>query len=88
MTLRQPPIPDGTLTNPFGYAGQYTDAETGLQYRRARYYDPITQNFFTRDPVTPTTRAPYNYAADTPTNATDPSGYRGAWPPPWWGPGP
>ncbi|MCA1683522.1 MAG: DUF6531 domain-containing protein, partial [Actinobacteria bacterium] len=50
-----------TITNPFGYAGQYTDPETGLQYLRARYYDPQTQNFLTRDPLTPQTRAPYNY---------------------------
>src|SRR5207245_11811711 len=27
----------GSIANPFGYAGQYTDAETGLQYLRARY---------------------------------------------------
>lgn len=64
----------GSLTNPFGYAGQYTDSETGLQYLRARYYDPNTQNFLTRDPQAPTTRAPYNYAGDTPTNNTDPTG--------------
>ncbi len=64
----------GTLTNPFGYAGQYTDPETGLQYLRARYYDPNTQNFLTRDPLTPTTRTPYNYTNNTPTNTTDPTG--------------
>ena len=31
----------GTSTHPFKYAGQYTDA-SGLQYLRARYYDPAT----------------------------------------------
>jgi len=36
----------GTRT-PFGYAGQYTDAESSLQYLRARYYDPDTQQFLT-----------------------------------------
>ncbi|MBA2682186.1 MAG: RHS repeat-associated core domain-containing protein, partial [Ktedonobacteraceae bacterium] len=40
----------GTLT-PFGYAGQYSDAATGLQYLRARYYDPATQQFLTVDPL-------------------------------------
>jgi len=64
----------GTLTNPFGYAGQYTDPETGLQYLRARYYDPQTQNFLTRDPLTPTTRTPYTYTNNSPTNNTDPTG--------------
>jgi YD repeat-containing protein len=33
----------GNITNPFQYAGQYTDAESGLQYLRARYYDPSSQ---------------------------------------------
>ncbi len=64
----------GTLPNPFGYAGQYTDPETGLQYLRARYYDPQTQNFLTRDPLTPTTRTPYTYTNNTPTTTTDPTG--------------
>jgi YD repeat-containing protein len=27
----------GSATTPFGYAGQYTDSESGLQYLRARY---------------------------------------------------
>src|SRR5207244_11827704 len=28
--------------NPFAYAGEYTDAESGFVYLRARYYDPST----------------------------------------------
>lgn len=64
----------GTLRTPFGYAGQYTDPETGFQYLRARYYDPRTYNFLTRDPIAAATRAPYNYADNNPTNKTDPSG--------------
>ena len=32
----------GTATTTLGYAGQYTDAESGLIYLRARYYDPAT----------------------------------------------
>jgi RHS repeat-associated protein len=27
------------------------DAESGLQYLRARYYDPATAQFLTRDPA-------------------------------------
>jgi len=38
-------------TSPFGYAGQYTDTETGLQWLRARYYDPATGQFLTVDPL-------------------------------------
>jgi len=61
-------------TTPFGYAGQYTDAATGLQYLRARYYDPTTQQFLTVDPLLAQTEQAYAYAGGSPTNATDPSG--------------
>ena len=30
----------GTATTPLGYDGQYTSADTGLIYLRARMYDP------------------------------------------------
>jgi len=59
---------------PFGYAGQYTDAETGLQYLRARYYDPTTAQFISRDPLAALTGQPYAYAGANPLNASDPSG--------------
>ena len=64
----------GTQTTPFGYAGEYTEADTGLVYLRARYYDPATGQFLTRDPLEMTTGAPYGYAAGDPANLTDPSG--------------
>src|SRR5205085_7233420 len=46
----QVPASSGSAYNPFGYAGEYTDAETGFLYLRARYYDPATQQFLTVDP--------------------------------------
>jgi len=64
----------GSVTTPFGYAGQYTDAETGLQYLRARYYDPATAQFIARDQLVNITGQPYAYATDDPVNANDPSG--------------
>jgi RHS repeat-associated protein len=63
----------GTTTN-LGYAGQYTDTETGFQYLRNRYYDPAIGEFLTRDPVAALTRSDYGYAGGEPTNASDPSG--------------
>ncbi len=39
----------GTSENPFGYFGQYHDAETGLIYLRARYYDPNEGRFISED---------------------------------------
>ena len=45
-----PPPPPG-LTTPLGYAGAYTDAETGYLYLIGRYYDPATAQFLTVDPL-------------------------------------
>ncbi len=35
----------GTITSPLGYAGAYTDTETGLLYLINRYYNPNTAQF-------------------------------------------
>ena len=59
---------------PLLFAGQYTDAESGLQYMRARYYDPTTGQFLTRDPLVTITRHPYVYAGGDPVNHVDPTG--------------
>ena len=64
----------GSATTNLQYDGQYTDAETGYQYLRARYYDPGTEQFLTRDPLTSETRTPYTYALNAPTNVVDPTG--------------
>jgi RHS repeat-associated protein len=67
----------GPITTPLGYAGQYTDAESGLQYLRARFYDPATGQFMTLDPILPLTRAPYYYGMNNPLNRVDPRGLCG-----------
>jgi len=64
----------GSATTPFGYAGQYTDAETGLQYLRARYYDPATSQFLSVDPLVGATKQPYVYASADPLSYVDPWG--------------
>lgn len=64
----------GLALTPFGFAGEYTDAETGFQYLRARYYDPATGQFVTRDPITAITRDPYRYGSGNPINSIDPTG--------------
>ena len=71
----------GAATTPLQYAAQYTDAESGLQYLRARYYDPSTAEFLSRDPAVATTRSPYGYVAGNPLNGADPSGL--CWGPDW-----
>jgi len=64
----------GSAATPFGFAGQYTDAETGLQYLRARYYDPGTGQFMSVDPLVDETGQPYAYTSGNPLNNTDPTG--------------
>ncbi|MEV6595682.1 RHS repeat-associated core domain-containing protein [Actinoplanes sp. NPDC051346] len=64
----------GTANNPFQFAGQYWDSTTGLYHLRARYYDPGTAQFISRDPAVSMTRQPYGYANNNPVNLTDPSG--------------
>jgi RHS repeat-associated protein len=64
----------GTAATPMQYAGQYLDSESGLYWMRARYYDPSTGQFVSRDPIASVTRDAYAYAGGMPVNATDPSG--------------
>jgi|GEM_PF-882869 len=64
----------GTSTSNFGYATSWTDPNTGLDYLRAREYDPATAQFLQFDPAIDQTRQPYEYVAGDPTNANDPTG--------------
>jgi RHS repeat-associated protein len=69
----------GTTVNPFAYAGEQLDADTGLYFLRARYYDPSTGRFTQWDafPGTeeqPQSRNRYAYAFNNPVNVVDPSG--------------
>ncbi len=43
--------PTGSLVNPFQYTGRELDAETGLYYYHARYYDPNSGRFLSEDPI-------------------------------------
>jgi len=66
--------------------GHYLDAETGFQYLRARYYDPATGQFLSRDLLSRLTRSPYGYVHGNPLNGSDPSGLCGPLPPSVSGP--
>ncbi|MCC6269043.1 MAG: RHS repeat-associated core domain-containing protein [Dehalococcoidia bacterium] len=66
----------GGLSNEFDFAGQQTDG-TGLQYLRARYFDPETGTFLSREPmaVGPRwTHSNHGYANARPASMIDPSG--------------
>ncbi len=69
----------GSATTPFGFCGQYRDAEDGFIYLRARYYDPATGQFLSLDPAVSSTRRPYSYVGGNPLNATDPTGLACSW---------
>jgi RHS repeat-associated protein len=68
-------------TNPsvqfrYGYTGRERDLESGLDYYRARYYDPQVGRFISVDPMgfgAGDTNL-YRYVGNNSTNATDPSG--------------
>jgi RHS repeat-associated protein/uncharacterized repeat protein (TIGR01451 family) len=72
-------LAQGATPNPFGYRGQWTDRTTALQYLRARYFNPGTGRFLTRDVEAfelddPVDLNRYTYAGDDPVNAYDPIG--------------
>jgi RHS repeat-associated protein len=64
----------GTITNPMRFASEYNDSESGLYYLRARYYDPATGQFASKDALVSLTREPYAYTEGNPLNGVDPSG--------------
>ena len=66
-------ITENYTRNPYTYNAEYTDASTGNQYLRARYYSPETGNFFTEDSylgslLEPLERNLYTYAENDPVN--------------------
>lgn len=64
----------GSAPNPLLFQGQYRDSETGFYYQRARYYDPASGQFVSRDPKVVSTRSPYGYVYGDPLNRIDPTG--------------
>jgi RHS repeat-associated protein len=69
----------GIIPTPLGFAGEWHDPTTGLQYLRARWYQPQTGRFTQVDPFAgfltlPATQHPYQYGLNNPVRYTDPSG--------------
>jgi RHS repeat-associated protein len=69
----------GTTPNNYLYRGEQFDPDLGLYYLRARYYNPLTGTFLSRDPEDgqakdPKTLHKYLYAGGDPVNAKDPTG--------------
>ena len=64
----------GATSNEFTYRGEMTDTTSGLQYLRARWFDPVRSRLTVMDRFSNITGARYIYASQNPINATDPSG--------------
>jgi len=58
------------------YTGREFDVETGLQYNRARYYDPATGRWLSQDPsgFAAADANLYRYVRNNPSRSVDPSG--------------
>ncbi|MEA9987253.1 RHS repeat-associated core domain-containing protein [Subtercola sp. RTI3] len=69
----------GTVTTPLQFGGEYSDAETGFTYLRARYYDPATALFISMDALVATTLNAYIFAANNFLNRMDPRGLWDTW---------
>ena len=70
----------GTAPNVRGYGGHEADADTGLVYMNARYYDPALGRFISPDTVIPDPHNPqalnrYAYAYNNPISNIDPTGH-------------
>jgi RHS repeat-associated protein len=73
----------GSTPNEFMYRGEQYDSDLGLYYLRARYYNPLTGRFVSRDPgsgelTNPETLHKYLYADAEPVNGIDPTGWQDA----------
>jgi len=69
----------GSTPNSYLYRGEQWDADLGLYYLRARYYNPATGRFLSQDPEAgqpnnPVTFHRYLYGAVDPVNQMDPTG--------------
>lgn len=64
----------GTSDNSFTFTGEHNDPD-GLAYLRARYYEPDTGRFLSRDPLPLLQR--YAYVGNNPATMVDPTGLLG-----------
>jgi RHS repeat-associated protein len=67
---------DAAIVHLYGYTGREYDQETGLQYNRARYYDPKLGRWISQDPIgfDAGDANLYRMTGNHATYATDPSG--------------
>ena len=69
----------GTTANNYLYRGEFFNPDLTLYYLRARYFNPFTGSFLTKDPFAgeisdPATLHKYIYAGNDRINLSDPTG--------------
>jgi RHS repeat-associated protein len=64
----------GAPASPLGYSGQFLDSTTGFVNDRARWYEPQSGAFSSRDPLFVQTDTAFTYAGADPVNSSDPTG--------------
>jgi RHS repeat-associated protein len=74
-------IPASTVENPYLFKGRRYDDETGFYYNRARYYEPATGRFISRDPLGIWTDGMnigngFTYSGNNPWTHSDPTGLK------------
>lgn len=74
--------PKDTNFGSVGYTGHAQDADSGMVYMQARYYDPVIGRFMAGDPVgfqldNPTSFNRYSYGNNNPHKYVDPDGRYG-----------
>ena len=72
-------MPGATDDSRYRYTGREFDAETGLNYNRARYFDSFSGRFIGQDPIGFEARDSnlYRYVGNSPLHIVDPSGKEG-----------
>lgn len=67
----------GSVVNPYRYKGREWDAEAGLYFMRARYYDPALGRFVSEDPIGLAGGInPMAFVSGDPVNRSDPYGLK------------
>jgi RHS repeat-associated protein len=65
----------GSVNNSYRFTGREWDAESGLYYYRARYYDAVLGRFLQKDPIERKEKPNlYPYVENNPINYVDPTG--------------
>jgi RHS repeat-associated protein len=74
-------ITDDLVQTLYGFTGRERDAETGLNYHRARYYDPVIGRWLSDDPISFAAGDSniQRYVGNDPVNFKDPTGHEGFW---------